>query len=74
LLRLVIPGWDCDNFRGGVQQEATLLLQAPKPGDTIDGWGNLSKLHEVAFGESMGRLAESERAAGHEPWTREDLA
>ena len=30
--------------------------------------GNLSRVHEVAFGESMWRLAESERVAGHEPW------
>jgi hypothetical protein len=33
-----------------------------------DEWGDLSKVHEVAFGESMGRLAEDERAAGHDPW------
>jgi hypothetical protein len=30
-------------------------------------WGSLSKVHEVAFGDSMRRLAKSERAAGHEP-------
>lgn len=33
-----------------------------------DEWSNLSKVHEVTFGDSMRRLAESERAAGHEPW------
>lgn len=33
-----------------------------------DEWGELSKVHEVAFGEAMKRLAEEERAAGHEPW------
>jgi hypothetical protein len=33
-----------------------------------DEWGNLSKVHEVAIGDSMQRLSESERAAGHEPW------
>lgn len=38
------------------------------PGDTVDEWGNLSVLHEVSFGESMKRLSEQERAAGHEPW------
>lgn len=29
--------------------------------------GNLSKVHEVAFRDSMRRLSESERAANHEP-------
>ena len=33
-----------------------------------DEWGDLSKIHEVAFGETMKRLAEEERAAGQEPW------
>ena len=33
-----------------------------------DEWGDLSKIHEVAFGETMKRLAEEERAAGHKPW------
>lgn len=33
-----------------------------------DEWGGLSKVHEVAFGETMKRLAEEERAAGHKPW------
>jgi hypothetical protein len=40
----------------------------PRVVETADEWGSLSKLHEVAFGESMGRLAEAERAAGHKPW------
>jgi len=35
---------------------------------TVDEWADLSKLHDVAFGETMHRLAEEERAAGHEPW------
>jgi hypothetical protein len=39
-----------------------------EPGVTVDEWGDLSKLHEVTFGETMHRLAEKERAAGHEPW------
>jgi hypothetical protein len=43
--------------------EALRLLDARQ-----DEWGDLSKVHEVAFGDSMRRLAESERAAGHEPW------
>lgn len=33
-----------------------------------DEWGEMSKVHKVAFGETMKRLAEEERAAGHEPW------
>jgi hypothetical protein len=33
-----------------------------------DDWGNLSKVHEVAFGDSMRHLAESECTTGHEPW------
>jgi hypothetical protein len=46
--------------------EALRLLDARR--DEADQWGNLSKVHEVAFGDSMRRLEESERAAGHEPW------
>ena len=46
--------------------EALRLLDARR--DEADEWGNLSKVHEVAFGDSMRHLAESERAAGHEPW------
>jgi hypothetical protein len=33
-----------------------------------DEWGTLSRVHEVAFGDLMGHLVESERAAGHDPW------
>lgn len=44
--------------------EALRLLDARRDDDE---WGNLSRVHEVAFGDSMRRLAESERAAGHEP-------
>ncbi len=47
--------------------EALRLLDARR-NEAGDEWGSLSKVHEVAFGDSMGRLAESERAAGHEPW------
>lgn len=56
------------------QAKRALAAVEARPGDTIDDWGNLSKLHEVAFGESMRRLAEDERDGGHEPWSREDLA
>jgi hypothetical protein len=46
--------------------EALRLLDARR--DEADEWGNQSKVHEIGFGDSMRRLAESERAAGHEPW------
>jgi hypothetical protein len=47
--------------------EALRLLDARR-GEAGDEWGSLSKVHEVALGDSMRRLAECERAAGHEPW------
>jgi hypothetical protein len=47
--------------------EALRLLNARRD-EAEDGWANLSKVHEVAFGDSMRRLAESERAAGLRPW------
>jgi hypothetical protein len=47
--------------------EALRLLDA-RQDEAEDEWGSLSKVHEVAFGDSMRRLSESERAAGHEPW------
>lgn len=47
--------------------EALRLLNASR-NEGEDEWGNLSKVHEVAFGNSMRRLAESERAAGQELW------
>lgn len=47
--------------------EALRLLDARRV-EAEDEWGRLSKVHEVAFGDSMRHLAECERAAGHEPW------
>jgi hypothetical protein len=47
--------------------EALRLLDARRD-ETGDEWGRLSKVHRVAFADSMRRLAESERAAGYEPW------
>jgi hypothetical protein len=47
--------------------EALRLLDARRD-EAGDEWGDLSRVHEVAFGDSMRRLAESERAAGHKPW------
>jgi hypothetical protein len=34
----------------------------------VDGWGDLSKLHEVSSAETMRRLAKEGRAAAHEAW------
>ncbi len=47
--------------------EALRLLDA-QTGETVDEWGSVSTVHEVAFGESMQRLAEAEHAARHKPW------
>jgi hypothetical protein len=47
--------------------EALCLLDARRD-EAEDEWGNLSKMHKVAFDDSMRRLADSERAAGHKPW------
>lgn len=51
------------------EHDAEIALRAVQHADgNGDGWGDLSKIHEVAFGETLKRLAEEERAAGHEPW------
>jgi hypothetical protein len=52
------------------EEQAARAIRAAEgaPGDAVDEWGNLSVLHEVSFGESMRRLAEEERAAGHDSW------
>jgi len=47
--------------------EALRLLDARRD-EAEREWDSLSRLHEVAFGDSMRHLAESERAAGQEPW------
>jgi hypothetical protein len=57
------PGWsehDAEIALRAVQREHT--------GGNGDDWGEISKVHDVAFGETMKRLAEEERAAGHKPW------
>jgi hypothetical protein len=48
--------------------EPVLDFIASRNTSEVDEWGDLSKLHEVAFGETMRRLATEERQAGHEPW------
>jgi hypothetical protein len=53
------------------EHDAEIALRAVQREHTDgngDEWGELSKVHGVAFGETMKRLAEEERAAGHKPW------
>lgn len=54
-------------FSEAEADEALRLLDARRD-EAEDEWGNLSRVNEVTFGDSMRRLAESERAAGHQPW------
>lgn len=63
LLLQEAPGWS--------EHDAEIALRAVQhahAGDGADEWGSLSKVHEVAFGETMRRLGEEERATGQEPW------
>ena len=50
------------------EEQAERALCAAESGEVVDGWGDLSKLHEVSTAETLQRLAEEEEAAGHEPW------
>ena len=52
------------------EEQAARAIRAAEgaAGDCLDEWGNLSVMHEVSFGEAMRKLAEEERAAGHESW------
>lgn len=57
------PGW--------TEHHAEVALRAVRrqhAGDSADEWGDISEVHDRAFGETMQRLADEERAAGHEPW------
>ncbi len=57
------PGWS--------EHDAEIALRAVQRehgGEGTDEWGDVSRLHDVAFGETMQRLAKEERAAGHKPW------
>jgi hypothetical protein len=52
------------------EHDAEVALRAARSeraGDGADEWGGISKVHDVAFGETMPRLAEEEHAAGQEP-------
>ena len=50
------------------EEQAERALRAAEGEATVDGWGDLSKMHEVVTTETMRRLADEERAAGHESW------
>lgn len=55
------------NLSEAEADEALRLLDARRH-EAEDEWGSLSRVHEVAFADSMRRLAGSERANGHNPW------
>jgi hypothetical protein len=63
LLLQEAPRWSEDDA-----EIALRAVQQAHAGGSADEWGNLSKVHEVAFGETMRRLGEEERAAGQKPW------
>lgn len=50
------------------EEQAERALRAAEGDEALDGWGDLSKLHAASTAETMRRLAEQERAAGHKPW------
>jgi hypothetical protein len=50
------------------EDQAERALRAAEGEAAVDEWGDLSKLREVSTAETMRRLAEEERAAGHDPW------
>jgi hypothetical protein len=54
-------------FSEAESEEALRLLDAGRD-EAEDEWGDLSRVHEVAFADSMRRLAGSERADGHDSW------
>ena len=55
----------------GSEHDAEIALRAvqrERTGGDSDGWGDMSTVHDAAFGDTMQRLAKEERAAGHERW------
>ena len=50
------------------EEQAARALRAVEGDDNVDELGNLATLHEVSSAETLRRLAEEERAAGHKPW------
>jgi len=58
------PGW--------TEEQARRALAAAT-GRIIDDWGDLGELTDALARRAMRDLDEEERAAGIEPWKREDL-
>jgi hypothetical protein len=47
------------------EEEAKRALRAAEGDETVDEWGDLSKLHELTAAKMMRRLADKEHAARH---------
>jgi hypothetical protein len=53
------------------EHDAEIVLRAvqrERTGGDADERGDISTVHDAAFGDTMRRLSKEERAAGHEPW------
>jgi hypothetical protein len=50
------------------EEQAERALRAVEGMDASDDWGEVANIQEVSATKVMRRLAEEERAAGHEPW------
>lgn len=49
-------------------RQATIDAYTAMPQLASDGWADLEKVNEVSRDGVLTRLADEERAAGHEPW------
>ncbi|MGA9876309.1 MAG: hypothetical protein WBQ21_10915 [Solirubrobacteraceae bacterium] len=47
---------------------ADFIATRGRPGDVVDGWGNVSAMLRESAARSMRRLDEQEREAGRSPW------
>lgn len=53
-----------------VEDSAAEQQQGSGSHSIVDEWGDLSAMTDAAAAETMQRLDEEERAAGHRPWQR----
>jgi len=51
-----------------LDRQTTIDAYATAPQLAPDGWTDLEKVNEISRDAVLTRLAEEERAAGHEPW------
>jgi hypothetical protein len=51
-----------------LESVADFIATRGRPGDVVDGWGNVSAMLRGSTARSMQRLDEQEREAGHSPW------